>query len=80
MKQLPAIVQQCGAVYITRTVEDHNQTDYHKEALKSIRLRALPPEKVYEKTPMGIMLLSANEKLTNKMAALMLQVYNNAKN
>ena len=52
------------------------QTDYHKEALKSDRLRALPPEKVHEETPMGIMIPSANEKLANKMGALMLQVYN----
>ena len=69
----PAIVQECGAVYRTRTVENHNQTDYHKEALKSSRLRALPPEKVYDETPMGIMVSSANEKLENKMGALMLQ-------
>ena len=47
-----------------------------KRALKSDRLRALPPEKVYEETPMGIMISSANEKLANKMGALMLQVYN----
>ena len=76
---LPAIVQEYDAVYRTRTVENHNQTDYHKEALKSSRLRALPPEKVYEETPMGIMISSANEKLANKMGALMLQVYNDAK-
>ena len=78
-KQLPAIVQECGAVYRTRTVENHNQTDCHKEALKSGRLRALPPEKVHEETPMGIMISSANEKLANKMGALMLQVYSDAK-
>ena len=59
-KQLPAIVQDCGAVYRTRHAQNHNQTDYHKEALKSSRLRALPPEKVYEETPMGIMISSAN--------------------
>ena len=78
-KQLPAIVQECGAVYRTRTVENHNQTDYHKEALKSSRLRALPPEKVYKETLLGIMLPSANEKLANKTGALMLQVYSDAK-
>ena len=78
-KQLPAIVQECGAVYRTRTVENHIQTDYHKEALKYSRLRALPPEKVYEETSVGIMISSANEKLANKMGALMLQVYNDAK-
>ena len=78
-KQLPAIVQECGAVYRTRIVENHNQTGYHKEALKSSRLIALPPEKVYEETLMAIMISSANEKLANKMGALMLQVYNDAK-
>ena len=67
------------AVYRTRTIENHNQTDHHKEALKSSRLRALPPEKVYEETPMGIMISSANEKLANKMGALILQVYNDVK-
>ena len=72
--------QDCGAVYRTRTVENHNQTDYHKEALKSSRLGALPPEKVYEETPMGIMISSVNEKLANKMGALMLQVYMMPKN
>ena len=44
-KQLPVIVQECGAVYRTRTVENHNQTDHHKESLKSNRRRALPSEK-----------------------------------
>ena len=79
-KQFPAIVQEHGAVYWTRTVENDNQTGYHKEALKSSRLRALPPEKVYEETPMTIMISSANDKLANKMGALRLQVYNYAKN
>ena len=47
--------------------------------MKSSRLRALSPEKVYEETPMTIMMSSANEKLANKMGALMLQVYHDAK-
>ena len=78
-KQLPAIVQECGVLYRTRTVENHNQTDYHKAALKSNKLQALPHEKIYEKTPMGIMISNANEKLANKMGTLMLQAYNDAK-
>ena len=78
-KQLPAIVHECGAVYRTRIVEKHSQTDHHKEALKSSRLRALPLEKVYEETSVGIMISSANEKLANKIGAPMLQVYNDAK-
>ena len=61
-------------------MENHSQTDYHKAALKSSKLQALPHEKIYEKTPMGIMISNANEKLANKMGTLMLQVYNDAKN
>ena len=60
-------------------MENHNQTDYHKAALKSSKLQALPHEKIYEKTPMGIMISNVNEKLANKMGTLMLQVYNDAK-
>ena len=78
-KQLPSIVQECSVLYRTRTVENHNQTDYHKAALKSSKLQALPHEKIYEKTLMGIMISNANEKLANKMVTLMLQVYNDAK-
>ena len=64
---------------VYQTAENHNQTDYHKEALTSSRLRAQPPEKIYEEAPIAIMISNANEKLANKMRALMRQVYNDAK-
>eukprot|EP00794_Sanderia_malayensis_P010342 gene10342-11418_t len=78
-KQLPAIVLECGTIYRKRTIHNHIETMYHKEAVKSRKLKIMSPEKMYEIKPMSQLISSANEKIANKIGALMLQVYNDAK-
>ena len=77
--KLPDIVKECGAVYRSRTIENHVQTKYHKEAINSERIKKLPVEKVYQETPIGRHISSANEELANKMGKLFLHALNDAK-
>ena len=77
--KLPDIVKECGAVYRSRTLENHVQTKYHKEALKSERIKKLPVETLYQETPIGIHISTANEELANKLGKLFLHVFNDAK-
>ena len=77
--RLPDVVQECDAVYRSRTIENLVQTKYHKKAIYSERIKKLPVEKVYQKTPIGRHISSANEKLANKMDKLFLHVFNDAK-
>ena len=77
--KLPALVQETGAVYRSRTIENHIKTQYHKEAVKSEHLRTMAPEQAYQCTPMRYHISAANEELANKMGKLMLHVYNDAK-
>jgi hypothetical protein len=77
--KLPAIVQENGTIFREETVNLHVQSTYHLKSQIAFRLKSIPKSQAMESSEMGQILITANEKLANKIGSLMIHVYHDAK-
>ena len=63
----------------TYTIQEHLQSEAHKECLKAERLKKLSSVEKSQTAPLVKMLSSQGQKLANKIGSLIIHVYNDVK-
>ena len=77
-QKIPPIAQCSGTVYRKSTVNDHINALYHKEVVRSVRQKHMTSSQKMQSCSIGKAILKANDKLANRIAGLMMMVYNDA--
>ena len=76
---MPPICLPEGTEARTHTIQEHLQSEAHKECLKAERLKKLSSVEKSQTVPLVKMLSSQRQKLANKIGSLIIHVYNDAK-
>ena len=77
--RVPPICLPEGTEARTRTIQEHLQSEAHKECLEAERLKKLSSVEKSQTVPLVKMLSSQRQKLANKIGSLIIHVYNDAK-
>eukprot|EP00795_Rhopilema_esculentum_P010390 gene10390-19087_t len=77
--RVPPICLPEGTKARTRTIQEHPQSEAHKECLEAKRLKKLSSVEKSQTVPLAKMLSSQCQKLANKIGSLIIHVYNDAK-
>lgn len=74
----PRITKSEGVRFLTNTIKDHVNTQYHAECVKAQRLETIHSDEE-EEAPMNVFINKANKFLIDHVSKLMIQVFNDAK-